>query len=237
MAPPYHGGWTTSRLAAYAGIDETAMRKRLQQIRDKLRREIEFAEQILPEILDLSAALKSPAGSAMYITPTELHRVDADRILRYDLTLPLLMTVRYEGKPVRIWSTGKAYRLGQIDATHLEALHQAEVYWLDARTTVDPWTITGKVMQSINHILPGRSVRIAPTDYPMCTQAWELSVDDDGYWLEVVAWGVFQDAMVAHVGANPATHTSVGIGYGLERLAMARYGIDDIRKIDVARVA
>ncbi|PYR52503.1 MAG: hypothetical protein DMF89_02585 [Acidobacteria bacterium] len=214
MAPPYHGGWTTSRLAAYAGIDETAMRKRLQQIRDKLRREIEFAEQILPEILYLSAALKSPAGSAMYITPTELHRVDADRILRYDLTLPLLMTVRYEGKPVRIWSTGKAYRLG-----------------------VDPWTITGKVMQSINHILPGRSVRIAPTDYPMCTQAWELSVDDDGYWLEVVAWGVFQDAMVAHVGANPATHTSVGIGYGLERLAMARYGIDDIRKIDVARVA
>ena len=223
MAPPYHGGWTTSRLAAYAGIDETAMRKRLQQIRDKLRREIEFAEQILPEILYLSAALKSPAGSAMYITPTELHRVDADRILRYDLTLPLLMTVRCEGKPVRIWSTGKAYRLGQIDATHLEA--------------VDPWTITGKVMQSINHILPGRSVRIAPTDYPMCTQAWELSVDDDGYWLEVVAWGVFQDAMVAHVGANPATHTSVGIGYGLERLAMARYGIDDIRKIDVARVA
>jgi len=75
------------------------------------------------------------------------------------------------------------------------------------------------------------------TDYPMCTQAWELSVDDDGQWLEVVAWGVFQDAIVAHVGANPATHTSVGIGYGLERLAMARYGIDDIRKIDVARVA
>jgi phenylalanyl-tRNA synthetase alpha subunit len=48
---------------------------------------------------------------------------------------------------------------------------------------------------------------------------------------------VFTDTIVRHLGANPATHTAVGIGWGLERLAMLRYGIDDIRKIGVARVA
>ena len=41
----YHGGWSVARLAATAGVDEAAMRKRLQRIRDRLRKEIEMAEQ------------------------------------------------------------------------------------------------------------------------------------------------------------------------------------------------
>ena len=41
----YHGRWSTARLAANAGVDDTAMRKRLQRIRDKLRKEMEVAEQ------------------------------------------------------------------------------------------------------------------------------------------------------------------------------------------------
>ena len=41
----------------------------------------------------------------------------------------------------------------------------------------------------------------------------------------------------SHLGGDPTRHTAMGVGYGLERFAMLRYGIDDIRKIDVARVA
>ena len=68
----------------------------------------------------------------------ELHRVDDRRILRYDLTLPLLLTVRYDGQPLRIWAAGKAYRMCQVDATHLEVFHQAEVLWLDERARSIP---------------------------------------------------------------------------------------------------
>ena len=71
----------------------------------------------------------------------------------------------------------------------------------------------------------------------MCSQSWELEVDVDGRWFEVLAWGVFTDRIVSHLGGDPAIHTAIGVGYGLERLAMLRYGIDDIRKIDVSRVA
>jgi hypothetical protein len=60
------------------------------------------------------------------------------RIPRYALTLPLLLTVRYEGKPLRILAAGKAHRLGRIDAMHLEAFHQAEVLCLDERARLDP---------------------------------------------------------------------------------------------------
>jgi phenylalanyl-tRNA synthetase alpha chain len=283
----YHGQWSTARLARDAGVDEPAMRKRLQRIRDKLRKEMEVSEQRevraeeigpdfpakvvellarpqltdlpenpvgktldllrtvygdyalqdLPEIVDFTEARKSIGDHALYLDPIELHRVDEHRILRYDLTLPLLLTVRYDGQPLRIWTAGKAYRLCQIDATHLDAFHQAEALCLDERGRVDPWRITGQVLQSVDLLLPGRAVKIVPTQYAMCSQAWELEVEDDGRWFEVLAWGIFTSSIVRHLGGDPDVHTAVGVGYGLERLAMLRYGIDDIRKIEVARVA
>lgn len=283
----YHGGWSTARLAANADVDDGAMRKRLQRIRDKLRKEMEvaeqrairpdeiradlpakvvellarprltdlpenpvgrvrdtlraafpeFVEQEIPELVNLAAAKRTVASEAMYIDPMELHRVDDSRILRYDLTLPLLLTVRYEGQPLRIWAAGKAYRMCQVDAMHLEAFHQAEVLWVDERSRLDQWQMSGRVLQSIDRALPGRTVKIVPTEYSMCSQAWDIEVDDEGQWSEVLAWGVFSDRIVSHLGADPKKHIAVGVGYGLERLAMLRYGIDDARKIDIASVA
>jgi RNA polymerase sigma-70 factor, ECF subfamily len=283
----YHGGWSTARLARDAGVEEGAMRKRLQRIRDKLRKEMEMSEQrsvgpneiradfpakivellarphlsdlpenpvgkardllrsvyadcteiTLPEIVDFTEARKTIGDEALYIDHTELQRIDDRRILRYDLTLPLLLNVRYEGRPLRIWADGKAYRSGTIDALHLEAFHQAEVLCVDERGRLDPWRVTGQVLQSVNLLLPGRAVRIVPTAYAMCSEAWELAVEDDGRWFEVLAWGVFTNRIVRHLGGDPERHTAVGVGHGLERLAMLRYGIDDIRKIEAARVA
>jgi hypothetical protein len=283
----YHGRWSTVRLAQDAGVDEAAMRKRLQRIRDKLRREIEMSEQhavrheevrsdlparivellarprlndlpenpvgrvvddlrsvfpdlteiALPEVIDLAEARKTVADDAMYVDPLELHRVDERRILRYDLTLPLLLSVRSEGKPLRLWAAGKAYRACQIDATHLEAFHQAEVLCLDDREQLNAWRFTARVLEAVDRLLPGRSVKIVPTAYTMCSQSWELEVEDDDRWFEVIAWGVFTDRIVQHLGGDPTRQTAIGMGCGLERLAMLRYGIDDIRKVEAARVA
>lgn len=283
----YHGRWSTARLAQDAGVEEPVMRKRLQRVRDKLRKEIEMAEQReirpedlrsdfpakvvelltrpkltdlpenpvgrvvdllrrvfadfvevdLPDIVDLSEANRTIGREALYVDPVELHRIDEHRILRYDLTLPLLMTLRFEGQPLRAWAAGKAYRACQADATHLEAFHQGEILWLDDRERLDPWQATAKVLQSMDLLLPGKSVKIVPTHYAMCAQAWELEVEEDGGWTEILAWGVFTDRVVRHLGGDPARHVAVGIGYGLERIAMLRFGIDDIRKVDVASVA
>lgn len=283
----YHGQWTTTRLAREAGVAEPVIRKRLQRVRDKLRKEIEMAEQRgirseeirpdlpvrivellarpkltdlpenpvgqvltllrsaypgftdvdLPEIVDFEASRGTIGDDALYIEAGELHRVDERRILRYDLTLPLLLHTRYVGSPLRMLAAGKTYRVGRVDAMHLEAFHQAEVFLFDERSRLDPWRLTADVLRSVDAILPGRVVKIVPTDYPMCSQAWELEVEDGGRWSEVMAWGVFTDRIVAHLGGDPAVHMAMGAGYGLERLAMLRYGIDDIRKVDVTRVA
>jgi len=197
----------------------------------------DFSGQELPEVIDMAQARNTIANDAMYVETSELHRIDDGRILRYDLTLPILLTVRYAGQPLRIWASGKAYRLCQVDATHLEAFHQAEALWLDDRDRLDQWHMTARVLQSVDRVLPGRIVKIVPTEYAMCSQAWELEVESDGHWSEVLAWGVFTDRIVSHLGGDPRRHTAIGVGYGLERLAMLRYGIDDIRKLDVTSVA
>ena len=233
----YHGGWSVARLAADAGIDEPAMRKRLQRIRDRLRKEIEMSErrsmgvdqgpgglpekilellarpqltelpenpvgQILetlrgvyegfaarefPEVVDWTEAERTIARDAMYVDARELHRIDGDRILRYDLTLPLLMHVRFEGAPLRIFSAGKTYRACEPDATHLEAFHQAEVFCLDERARLDKWQVMTLVLRSVEATLPGLPVRITPTTYGMCSQAWDVDVEQHGRWWEVLA--------------------------------------------------
>jgi phenylalanyl-tRNA synthetase alpha chain len=283
----YHGGWSTARLAADAGVDEGAMRKRLQRLRDKLRKEMEMTERRLidpdrlpgdmpakivellarpqltelpenpvavvldavrgvfrdfearelPEVVDWSEAERTIARDAVYVDARELHRIDDRRILRYDLTLPLLMHVRFDGTPLRLFSTGKTYRVCEPDATHLEAFHQAEVFCLDRRDRLDKWQIMSLVLKSVEATMPGLPLRITPTSYAMCSEAFDIDVEQHGRWWEVLAFGVFTDRVVAHMGGDPAAHTAVGVGYGLERLAMLRYGIDDIRKLDVSNVA
>jgi len=261
----YHGQWSTARLAKDMAVDEAIVRKRLQRVRDKLRKEIEVSEQRgigpdeirrdlpgkivellsrpkltdlpenpvgrildqlrvafpgyseveLPEIIDFAEARQTVGDEALYVEPNELHRIDGDRILRYDLTLPLLLHVRHEGRPLHLWAAGKAYRLGRIDAQHLEAFHQAEVFALDEKSRLDAWQMTAHVIQSVNVVLPGRTVKIVPTTYAMCSQAWELEIDDDGRWFEVLAWGVYSDRIVRHLGGDPATDIAMGAGYGL----------------------
>ena len=284
----YHGCWPIGRLAREAGVDEAAMRKRMQRIREKLRKDIEMSEQSeirtgqsprdlparivellsrpqltslpenpvgqvtqilrgvfssfeqveLPEFVDFAAARESVTSDAIYVEESELHHVDERRILRYDMTLPLLMTRRYRGQPMNLWIEGKVYRrYERLDATHLEAFHQAEVFTLRNREEMDAWRMTTMILQSVDAVLPGKTLRIVPTKYAMCSQSWELEVEVDGQLHEVMAWGVFTDRIVRHLGADPARHIAVGAGYGLDRLAALRYGIDDIRKIDSATVA
>lgn len=117
---------------------------------------MDFDEIELPEIIDFADARKSVGDDPLYVGQEELHRVDERRILRYDLTLPLLLTARWEGRPLKLWSAGKTYRLGHLDAMHLEAFHQAEIFYLDERSRLDPWRVTAQALHAVDVMLPDR---------------------------------------------------------------------------------
>ena len=79
-------------------IPENPVGRILGQLRETY---LEFTEQPLPEIVDVAKA-REITKEAMYVQPSELHHVDPNTILRYDLTLPLLLSVRYDGQPLRV---------------------------------------------------------------------------------------------------------------------------------------
>lgn len=283
----YHGGWSAERLATDAGLPAAALRKRLQRIRDKLRKEIEmdelhtlrdhplptglpasilelmarprlcdlpenpvgatlaalreaFAEFLpieLPEQLDLGAAQERLGGDAVYIDRATLQRIEGERILRYDLTLPLLLEVQAGAPPQRRLAAGKVYRRERESATHLEAFHQLELFVLDERRSLDAFWLAGRILHAVDRVLPRAEVRMTATDYPMCARAWSLDVRNEDQWVEVMAWGEYAPWVLKALGADPARQVALGAGFGLERIAALRYGIDDIRKVAAARVA
>jgi RNA polymerase sigma-70 factor (ECF subfamily) len=285
----YHGGVGAERLATMMDAQPVTIRKRLQRIRDKLRKEIEMDERQtlgtralpgdlpasimellarprlvdlpenpvgattgalmgafpgftaidLPEEVDLDTAEHRLGGDAVYIDRSTLQRIAGERILRYDLTLPLLLTVRWEGAAQRLSAAGKAYRLETENATHLQAFHQLELFLIDDRRSVDPFWLAGRILNAVDLALPRTEVRMTPTDYPMCARAWSLDVrpDPTGEWVEVLAWGEYADWVLQAMGADPRQQIALGAGFGLERIAALRHGIDDIRKIATARVA
>jgi RNA polymerase sigma factor (sigma-70 family) len=283
----YHGGWSAERLARDAGVDVRAMRKRLQRIRDKLRREIEMDEQKilggrdipddlpdcivellarprlvdlpenpvgaclaelaeafpgfsaidLPEELDLAAAERSLGGDAVYIERESLHRIAGERVLRYDLTLPLLLAVRYRGKPIKLRAAGKVYRQERETATHLEAFHQLELFVADERGARDCFWLAGRILDAVDRVLPHSEVRVTPTSYPMCARAFSLDVRKDDAWIELMAWGEYAPWVLRAIGADPERHVALGAGFGLERVATLRYGIEDIRKVATTSIA
>jgi RNA polymerase sigma-70 factor (ECF subfamily) len=283
----YHGRWSMERLARRADLDVAAMRKRMQRIRDKLRKEIEMDEHRilgnhsvprdlplsitellarprlvdlpenpvgamlailrgafaefsvidLPEDVDLEAALHRLGGDAVYIDHAKLQRIEGQRVLRYDLSLPLLLTVRWSGARQRLTVAGKAYRRETESATHLEAFHQLELFAIDDRCALDSWWFAGRILDAVDRAMPRWEVRLTPTDYPMCKRAWSLDVLGGGQWTEIMAWGEYADWVLHALGADPERQIAVGAGFGLERVAALRYAIDDIRKISTARVA
>jgi len=280
----YHGRWSAERLAREAQAETATMRKRLQRIRDKLRKEIEvdeqriltshpvptdlpasiaellarprlvdlpenpvgavatllraafpgFSEIQLPEEIDLAIAQERLGGDAVYVDPSKLQRIAGEQVLRYDLTLPLLLNVRWTGSPQRLIASGKAYRRETESATHLEAFHQLELFAIDERGALDAWSFAGRILDAIDRVLPRAEVRLTPTEYPMCRRAWSLDVLRDDEWREVLAWGEYADWVMRGIGADPEQHTALGAGMGLERLAGLRYAIDDIRKLATA---
>jgi len=277
----YHGGWTAARLAESEGISAVAMRKRLERIRQQLRKEIEMNQQKkgsgeqpglpdriirmlskpiltdLPEnpvgavweivkethpghtevqLAETFAAdeLRSVVGDKSSLIPSFAHRVDDRRILRWDLTAPMLLKSRELRGQDFLVAAGKVYRNVQEDGRSLETFHQAEVLLIGDR---DEWKMMGPITHWLDKLLPEARIRVEQMDFEMYTdRGWAVSVLWQGVWEPVLGFARFRDEIVRAIGRDPEKVAAVGVGMGLERIACLKYGIDDVRKVEAAQV-
>jgi phenylalanyl-tRNA synthetase alpha chain len=141
--------------------------------------------------------------------------------------------IRYMEKhepPLRIVAPGRVYRRDTVDATHAAVFHQVEILAVDKGITFSDLKGTLKefVRQMFGVDLP---LRFRPSYFPFTEPSAEVDVQWQGKWLEVLGCGSVDPNVLKAVGYDPEVYTGLAAGFGVERLAMVLYEIDDIRRV------
>ena len=90
----------------------------------------------------------------------------------------------------------------------------------------------------IEQLCASTRLRIQHHEYSLyCDRGWEVSAQWPGQdWSSVAGGGRMRAEIVGRLGYDPDKYTAVGFGLGLDRLAVLRFGIDDIRKVAAERL-
>lgn len=154
--------------------------------------------------------------------------LDGGLLLRTQ-TSPVQIRVMEGAKPpFRIIAPGKVYRC-DLDSTHSPMFHQIEGLWVDRDVTM---VDLKSVLTHFLHRLfgPDRAIRFRPSFFPFTEPSVEVDVARaDGTWMEVLGAGLVHPQVLRNVGLDPAEYQGFAFGLGVDRLAMLRYGITDIR--------
>jgi phenylalanyl-tRNA synthetase alpha chain len=133
--------------------------------------------------------------------------------------------------PVRVIAPGRVFRNEQPDATHEHTFHQVEGLMVDEGISLAD--MKGVLALFLSRLL-GRSVevRLRPHYFPFVEPGVELDMrpaGSGGAWLEMLGCGMVHPHVLRAGGMDPERVSGWAFGVGLERLVMARYGIDDLR--------
>lgn len=141
--------------------------------------------------------------------------------------------------PIRIIAPGKVYRRDD-DATHSPMFHQVEGLLVDRRVTFGD--LKGILMAFLRQIFgPEVGVRFRPSYFPFTEPSAEVDIScvmckgqgcrvcKQTGWLEILGSGMVHPKVLAMAGYNPEEVSGFAFGLGVERVAMLKYGIDDLR--------
>ncbi|MGH7494201.1 MAG: phenylalanine--tRNA ligase subunit alpha [bacterium] len=132
--------------------------------------------------------------------------------------------------PIRLIAPGRVFRKDAPDATHSPVFHQVEGLWVDEGVSMAD--LKGMLF-AFAHKLLGRDLklRFRPSYFPFTEPSAELDVwfPSKNRWMELLGCGMVHPAVLERLGIDSGRYTGFAWGMGIERLAMRRYGIDDIR--------
>ena len=164
-----------------------------------------------------------------------------DNILLRSQTSPVQVRVMENKKPpLRIVSPGRVYRSDALDATHSPLFHQFEGLVVDKGITMAD--LKG-VLEAFAKQMFGEETRIRfrPHHFPFTEPSAEVDVScfvcggkgcrvckNEG-WIEILGAGMVHPFVLENCGIDPNEYSGFAFGMGIERVAMTRYGIDDIR--------
>ena len=134
--------------------------------------------------------------------------------------------------PIRIISLGRVYRPDEHDATHFSMFHQIEGLYVDKNVSMVDMKST-LIQFAKAYFGDDAEIRLRPSFFPFTEPSAELDVKmtikGKEQWIEVGGCGMVDPNVFEAVGYDPKVWSGFAFGLGIERLAMRKYGISDIR--------
>jgi len=140
------------------------------------------------------------------------------------------------GPPIKVVSPGRVYRPDTVDATHSFMFHQIEGLYVDRGVSmVDLKTTLFQFARA--YFGDDAEVRLRPSFFPFTEPSAEFDMKialrpgDEPKWIELGGCGMVDPNVLKACGVDPEQWTGFAFGFGIERLAMGKYAIPDIRML------
>ena len=151
-------------------------------------------------------------------------------VLRTQTSAIQIRSMEKFGVPIKIFGIGSTYRK-EMDATHAPMFHQIEGLYIDKNITM--CDLIGDVKAFLQKFFEMDDVklRIRPSYFPFTEPSIEIDLLWQGKkWLEIMGAGMVHPNVLRNCGINPDEYQGFAFGFGWDRLAMLKYGLNDIRQ-------
>lgn len=166
--------------------------------------------------------------------------ITKDILLRTQ-TSPVQARVMETGRmPIRIISPGRVFRSDEVDATHSPSFHQVEGLVVDKNITFAD--LKGTLQQFAQEFFgPETKIKLRPHHFPFTEPSAEVDVScfkcggkgcrmcKGSGWIEILGCGMVHPKVLSDCGIDPEEYSGFAFGMGLERIALLKYEIDDMR--------
>ncbi len=146
-------------------------------------------------------------------------------------TSPVQIRMMEKGKPpFRFIAPGRTYR-SEHDITHTPMFHQIEILAIDKDINMSHLKYV--ILEFVNAFFEGQNpeVRFRPSFFPFTTPSAEVDIRfNEGKWLEVLGCGMVHPKVLINSRVDPSIYQGFAAGLGIERMAMLKYGIEDLRQ-------
>jgi phenylalanyl-tRNA synthetase alpha chain len=154
--------------------------------------------------------------------------VDESNVLRTHTSPVQIHYMENKEPPLKIIAPGRVYRVDS-DATHSPMFHQVEGLWVDENISFA--NLKGVVQDFLQKFFErdDLTVRFRPSFFPFTEPSAEMDMSWNGGWLEIGGCGMVHPEVFKHVNIDSEKYRGFAFGLGVERLAMLRYGVNDLR--------
>jgi phenylalanyl-tRNA synthetase alpha chain len=154
----------------------------------------------------------------------------SQRLLRTQTSTVQIRVMEQQKPPIRVVIPGRVYRPDTVDATHLFMFHQLEALVVDKDVTMVDLKST--ILQFVHaYFGPETKVRFRPSFFPFTEPSAEVDLwfEDKQRWIELGGCGMVHPNVFKACGIDSEAYSGWAFGFGIERIAMRKYGVSDIR--------